>query len=126
MATHFRILAWRIHMDRGAWKAAVHGLTRSRTRLSNKALRCKEKRTMCTLHYMQRKDNRDSKGKKGQNTRETVKQLTENNKIEQTEKSEVGELLKDIKENDKAFTKIKTILEAISRIGDEKRASVDL
>ena len=24
MATHSNILAWRIHMDRGAWRAAVH------------------------------------------------------------------------------------------------------
>ena len=25
MATHSSILAWRISMDRGAWKATVHG-----------------------------------------------------------------------------------------------------
>ena len=28
MATHFSILAWRIPMDRGAWQATVHGVTR--------------------------------------------------------------------------------------------------
>ena len=33
MATHCSILAWRISMDRGAWWAAVHGVTQSRTRL---------------------------------------------------------------------------------------------
>ena len=33
MATHSRILAWRIPMDRGAWRATVHGVTKSRTRL---------------------------------------------------------------------------------------------
>ena len=27
MATHSSILAWRIPMDRGAWWAAVHGVT---------------------------------------------------------------------------------------------------
>ena len=27
MATHSSILAWRIPMDRGAWKATVHGIT---------------------------------------------------------------------------------------------------
>ena len=27
MATHSNILAWRIPMDRGAWQAAVHGVT---------------------------------------------------------------------------------------------------
>ena len=27
MATHSSILVWRIPMDRGAWRAAVHGVT---------------------------------------------------------------------------------------------------
>ena len=31
MATHSSILAWRIPMDRGAWWAAVHGVTKSWT-----------------------------------------------------------------------------------------------
>ena len=35
MATHSSILAWRIPTDRGAWLATVHGVTKSRTRLSN-------------------------------------------------------------------------------------------
>ena len=26
MATHSSILAWRVHMDRGAWQATVHGV----------------------------------------------------------------------------------------------------
>ena len=30
MATHSSILAWRIPMDRGAWKATVHGVTTKR------------------------------------------------------------------------------------------------
>ena len=34
MATHSRILAWRIHMDRGAWWVIVHGVSKSRTLLS--------------------------------------------------------------------------------------------
>ena len=29
------ILAWKIPMDRGAWRAAVHGVTKSQTRLSD-------------------------------------------------------------------------------------------
>ena len=29
MATHFRILAWRIPVDRGAWRATVHGVAKS-------------------------------------------------------------------------------------------------
>ena len=33
MATHSSILAWRIPMDRGAWRATVHGVAESRTRL---------------------------------------------------------------------------------------------
>ena len=28
MATHSSILAWRIPMDRGAWRAAVQGVTK--------------------------------------------------------------------------------------------------
>ena len=35
MATHSSILVWRIPMERGAWWATVHGVTRSRTRLSD-------------------------------------------------------------------------------------------
>ena len=35
MATHSSILAWRIPMDRGAWRATVHGVTKSQTRLSD-------------------------------------------------------------------------------------------
>ena len=37
MATHSSILAWRISMDRGAWQAAVHGVAKSRTQLSDRA-----------------------------------------------------------------------------------------
>jgi len=32
--THSSILAWRIPMDRGAWRATVHGVTKNWTRLS--------------------------------------------------------------------------------------------
>ena len=35
MAAHSSVLAWRIPMDRGAWWAAVPGVTKSQTRLSN-------------------------------------------------------------------------------------------
>ena len=31
MATHSSILAWRIPMDRRAWRAIVHGVTKSQT-----------------------------------------------------------------------------------------------
>ena len=37
MATHSSILAWRVPMDRGAWRAADHGVMKSRTRLSDSA-----------------------------------------------------------------------------------------
>ena len=30
-AVHSSILAWRIRVDRGAWPAAVHGVTRNQT-----------------------------------------------------------------------------------------------
>ena len=35
MAPHSSTLAWKNPMDRGAWKAAVHGVAKSRTRLSD-------------------------------------------------------------------------------------------
>ena len=35
MATHSSILAWRIPMDRGAWWAAVHKVTKSWRQLSD-------------------------------------------------------------------------------------------
>ena len=31
MAIHSSILAWKIPMDRGAWQAIVHGVTKSQT-----------------------------------------------------------------------------------------------
>ena len=35
MATHSSILAWEIPTDRGAWRATVHEVTKSQTRLSD-------------------------------------------------------------------------------------------
>ena len=35
MATHSSILAWRLPMSRGPWQATVHGVEKSRTRLSD-------------------------------------------------------------------------------------------
>ena len=35
MATHSSILAWKTPMDRGAWWATVHRVTKSRTQLSH-------------------------------------------------------------------------------------------
>ena len=35
MATHSSTLAWKNPMDGGAWKAAVHGVAKSQTRLSD-------------------------------------------------------------------------------------------
>ena len=37
MATHSSILAWRIPMDREAWRAAVHGVTKSQMQLNTEA-----------------------------------------------------------------------------------------
>ena len=36
MTAHSSILAWRISMDRGAWRATVHGVTKSQTQLRTK------------------------------------------------------------------------------------------
>ena len=38
MANHASILSYRIPMDKGAWRATVHGVAKSRTRLSDQAL----------------------------------------------------------------------------------------
>ena len=35
MATDSNILAWRVPIDRGAWRATVHGVTKSWTHLSD-------------------------------------------------------------------------------------------
>ena len=35
METHSSILAWRVPMNRGAWRATVHGVVKSWTQLSN-------------------------------------------------------------------------------------------
>ena len=35
MASHFTILAWRIPMDQGVWRATVHGVAKSQTQLSD-------------------------------------------------------------------------------------------
>ena len=35
MATHSSTIAWKNLMDRGAWQATVHGVAKSRTRLSD-------------------------------------------------------------------------------------------
>ena len=42
MATRSSILAWRIPMDRGAWRPAVHGVAKSQTWLRTKDMH------MCT------------------------------------------------------------------------------
>ena len=34
MATHSSILSWRISMDRGAWRATIHEVAKSQTRLT--------------------------------------------------------------------------------------------
>ena len=40
MAPHSSTLAWKSPMDGGAWWAAVHGVTKSRTELSNFIFTC--------------------------------------------------------------------------------------
>ena len=37
MATHFCDLAWRIPMDRGAWRATAHEVAKGQTQLSHEA-----------------------------------------------------------------------------------------
>ena len=43
MATHARILAWRIPIDRGAWRATVNGVEKSWTRLNRLSMHAKSR-----------------------------------------------------------------------------------
>ena len=52
MATHSSILAWRISMDRGAWQATVHGVTKSQTWLSAWEYACERTHTRGNLAYL--------------------------------------------------------------------------
>ena len=45
MATHSSSLAWRIPMGRGAWRATVHGVAKSWTRLNRLSTAELENRT---------------------------------------------------------------------------------
>ena len=45
MATHFSILAWKIPMDRGAWGATVHRVTKGRTRLKQLSTHTRKAKT---------------------------------------------------------------------------------
>ena len=49
MATHSSILAWRIPMDRGAWRTTVHEVTESQTQLSDQIQSSTE--TYLGAHY---------------------------------------------------------------------------
>ena len=49
MATNSSILAWRIPMDRGAWRAAVHGVANSWTRLKQLSTHTHKVRNKITL-----------------------------------------------------------------------------
>ena len=42
LATHSSILAWRIPMDRGAWWATVHRVTKSRTQRATNTISVSE------------------------------------------------------------------------------------
>ena len=53
-ATHSSILTWRIPTNKGAWRATVHGVTKSQTWLSNFRFQCKCKpptRTPMTMAH---------------------------------------------------------------------------
>lgn len=76
--------------------------------------------------YVEMKENRDLKEKKRTKYQRSWKRVKREQKNRTNWKSEVGELWKEIEDNSKVFTKIKTILEAIRRKHDEKRASDNL
>ena len=41
ITTHSSLLAWRNPMDRGAWRATVHGVAKSRTRLKQVSMQAR-------------------------------------------------------------------------------------
>ena len=49
VTTHSSILAWRIPLDRGAWRATVHGVAKSQTRLKRCGTRATTAQSF-TLH----------------------------------------------------------------------------
>ena len=52
MATHSRILAWRIPMDRGAWRASVHGVAKSQREESDTSEQLKHTYTIHTQKFL--------------------------------------------------------------------------
>ena len=58
MAACSSMLAWRIRMDRGAWRATVQGVKMRWTRLSSEAQHS-------TLNVCERKAGREERGRKG-------------------------------------------------------------
>ena len=53
MATHSNILAWRIPMDRGAWRTTVHRVAQSRTQLGDWACTHPTPRpSRCTFRWL--------------------------------------------------------------------------
>ena len=51
MATHSNTLAWRIPMDRGAWRATVHRVAKNRTQLRDWHTQCSLFHCRHTLHF---------------------------------------------------------------------------
>ena len=51
MATHSSILAWRILIDSGAWRATVHGVAKSQTRLQQLSTCLKSSVFLCANRY---------------------------------------------------------------------------
>ena len=49
MATHSSFLAWRILMDRGAWRATVHAVTKSQTQLKRLSTHAQSGSRVCSL-----------------------------------------------------------------------------
>ena len=55
MATHSSVLAWRIPMDRGAWRATVHRVAKSRTRMSTRIWKWEADEFMGEIKFKQGK-----------------------------------------------------------------------
>ena len=58
MATHSIILAWRIPMDRGAWRATVHRVSKSHTQLKQLITQVRRSSLRCIITVKNQKQGR--------------------------------------------------------------------
>ena len=61
LAIHSSILTWRIAMDRRAWQATVHGVTKNRTRLSDYHSHSAKLRMQCIFRRERERERKEGR-----------------------------------------------------------------